>query len=214
MSRTYTSRTNQYLRTAFGGENKFGYRISRWTYWHTQAVYWASTATSAPRTRGVVVRNGIMCRDKMYDSDLLVLNYDGTMQTYSPEEFDVEKIEAEGVWQVWTFGPELLSDGQPMTEFNTTSRIAAGNPRTAVGYYEPGHYCFVVSDGRTPQPTDGFTMEELSQLMYDMGCKVAYNMDGGKSSEMVFLGKTLNEPYQGGRDTSDIIYIADDKGGY
>ena len=57
-------------------------------------------------------------------------------------------------------------------------------------------------------------MAELSQLLYDMGCKVAYNMDGGKSSEMVFLGETVNEPYQGGRDNSDIIYIADDKGGY
>ncbi len=204
----------QYLRCAFGGENRFGYRDVPADILAYAGGILGVNGDFCTKNEGVVVRNGVLCRDKMHDSDLLVLNYDGTMQTYSPEEFDVEKIKAEGVWQVWTFGPELLSDGQPMTEFNTTSRIAAGNPRTAVGYYEPGHYCFVVSDGRSPQPTAGFTMAELSQLMYDMGCTVAYNMDGGKSSEMVFLGRTINEPYEGGRDTSDIIYIADDKGGF
>ena len=204
----------QYFRTAFGNENTFGYIDRTKDILEYVGGIIGVNGDFCTKNEGVVVRNGVMQRDKMHDSDLLVLNYDGTMQTFSPEEFDLEKIEAEGVWQVWTFGPMLLKDGQPMTEFNTTSRIAAANPRTAVGYFEPGHYCFVVADGRSPQPTDGFTLAEMSQILYDMGCKVAYNMDGGKTSEMVFLGKTVNEPYEGGRQTSDILYIADDKGGY
>ena len=204
----------QYFRTAFGNENTFGYIDRTKDILEYVGGIIGVNGDFCTKNEGVVVRNGVMQRDKMHDSDLLVLNYDGTMQTFSPEEFDLEKIEAEGVWQVWTFGPMLLKDGQPMTEFNTTSRIAAANPRTAVGYFEPGHYCFVVADGRSPQPTDGFTLAEMSQILYGMGCKVAYNMDGGKTSEMVFLGKTVNEPYEGGRQTSDILYIADDKGGY
>ena len=204
----------QYFRTAFGNENTFGYIDRTAEILEYAGGIIGVNGDFCTKNEGVVVRNGVMCRDKMHDSDLLVLNYDGTMQTYSPEEFDLEKIKAEGVWQVWTFGPMLLKDGQPMTEFNTTSRITAANPRTAVGYFEPGHYCFVVADGRSPQPTNGFTLAELSQILYDMGCKVAYNMDGGKTSEMVFLGETVNEPYEGGRETSDILYIADDKGGY
>lgn len=204
----------EYFRTGFGNENTFGYidttdEIARYV-----GGVIAINGDFCTKNKGPVVRNGILCRDKTHTSDLLVLNYDGTMQTFSPEEFDWEAIKAEGVWQVWTFGPMLLKDGQPMTEFNTTSRIAAANPRSAIGYYEPGHYCFVVVDGRSPQPTDGFTLAEMSQIFYDMGCSVAYNMDGGKSSEMSFMGELVNEPYEGGRATSDILYIADDKGGF
>jgi len=95
---------------------------------------------------GTVVRNGQMYREETASADVLVMNYDGSMQTFSPDEFDVEKIKLEGVYQVWSFGPMLLQDGQPMTKFNTT--VARSNPRTAVGYYEPGHYCFVVVGGR------------------------------------------------------------------
>ena len=53
------------------------------------------------------------------------------------------------------------------------------------------------------------TLQELSQFFYDQGCTVAFNLDGGQSSEMVFLGNVVNQPYDGGRSASDILYIAD-----
>ena len=37
----------------------------------------------------------------------------------------------------------------------------------------------------------------------------AYNLDGGRTSQMTFLGAITNQPYKDGRPTSDIIYIAD-----
>ena len=202
----------EYFRTAFGRENTFGYidttgEIAR----HAGGVI-AINGDFCTKNKGVVVRNGVIYRDKMHRSDLLVLGYDGSMQTYAPEDFDVEKIKEEGVWQVWTFGPMLLMDGEPMESFN--SSVTSVNPRSAVGYYEPGHYCFVVVDGRQRGYSKGMTMSELSRLFYDLGCTVAYNMDGGKSSEMVFMGETVSQPYEGGRSTSDILYIADDKGGF
>ena len=156
---------------------------------------------------GPVIRNGQLYRDKKF-ADALVMNYDGSMQTYSADQLDMEKIKTEGAWQMWTFGPMLLKDGQPMTQYNST--LLRGNPRTAVGYFEPGHYCFVVVDGRQPGYSDpGYTMEQMSQLFYNLGCKVAFNLDGGQSSEMVFLGNIVNQPYNGGRSTTDILYIAD-----
>ena len=106
----------------------------------------------------------------------------------------------------------LFFDVQPMESFN--SSVTSVNPRSAVGYYEPGHYCFVVVDGRQKGYSKGMTMSELSQLFFDLGCTVAYNLDGGKSAEMVFMGETVSQPFEGGRSTSDILYIADDKGGY
>lgn len=160
------------------------------------------------KNKGVVVRNGVLYRDKEYKSDLLVMNNDGSMQTCSPKDFDLEAIKQNGAYQVWTFGPMLLENGQPMEEFNSSVQVR--NPRTAIGYYEPGHYCFVVVDGRQPGYSKGYEMKDLSQLMYSLGCSVAYNLDGGKSSEMVFGGALYSHPIEGGRETCDIILIADE----
>jgi exopolysaccharide biosynthesis protein len=107
----------------------------------------------------------------------------------------------------------LLKDGQPMEDFNTTSELKnKTEPRTAIGYYEPGHYCLVVVDGRQESKgySEGFTLMELSRVFYELGCSIAYNMDGGKSAEMIFDGKLQNRPYEGGRETSDIIYITEE----
>lgn len=155
---------------------------------------------------GPVVRNGQLYRDKIY-ADALVMNYDGSMQAYSADQLDMDAIKAKGAWQVWTFGPMLLKDGQPMTEFNST--LLKANPRTAVGYYEPGHYCFLVVDGRQPGYSEGMELKDMSQLFYDLGCTAAFNLDGGQSSEMAFMGNVVNHPYNGGRSTTDILYIAD-----
>ncbi|MEN6636537.1 MAG: phosphodiester glycosidase family protein [Clostridiaceae bacterium] len=153
---------------------------------------------------GPVVRNSKLYRDEKF-ADALVMNNDGSMQTFSAEQLDMNAIKTNGAWQVWTFGPMLLKDGQPMTDFNSTLKKA--NPRTAVGYYEPGHYCFLVVDGRQEGYSVGLSLTDMSQLFYDRGCKVAFNLDGGQSSEMVFLGKLVNQPYNGGRSSSDILYI-------
>jgi exopolysaccharide biosynthesis protein len=53
------------------------------------------------------------------------------------------------------------------------------------------------------------TLAQLATLFQDLGCKVAYNLDGGQTSEMVFNGKVVNHPYRGGRTTSDIIYVGE-----
>ena len=158
---------------------------------------------------GPVVRNGNQYRLNEKAGDALVMNYDGSMATYSASELDLDKIKSEGAYQVWTFGPMLLKDGQPMTEFDLPDKIAGSNPRTAVGYYEPGHYCFVVVDGRQTGYSSGLDIKELSQLFYSLGCKVAYNLDGGQSSEMAFMGKIINQPYNGGRSTTDILYVSE-----
>ncbi len=155
---------------------------------------------------GPVIRNGTLYRNDKLD-DVCVLYNDGQMKTFEADEYDANDIETNGAWQVWSFGPKLLKDGQPMEKFNST--LNPKNPRAAIGYYEPGHYCFVLVDGRQEGYSAGFTLKEMSQLFYDMGCKAAYNLDGGQSAIMVFNGKWANQPYRNGRNTSDILYIAE-----
>ena len=158
------------------------------------------------RDRGIVIRNGELYRDTAFQ-DVLILYYDGSMETVTAGDFNMDKILREGAWQAWSFGPMLLTGGQPMTAFN--SDVTQANPRSAIGYYEPGHYCFVLVDGRQPGYSIGMNMKDLSQLFADLGCTAAYNLDGGQSAVMTFMDQWANQPYNGGRRISDIICITE-----
>ena len=87
----------------------------------------------------------------------------------------------------------------------------ASNPRTAIGVVDELHYLLVVSDGRT-SVSEGLSLYELAEFMQSMNCTIAYNLDGGGSSTMVFNGEVINNPTTSGksikeRGVSDIVYI-------
>jgi exopolysaccharide biosynthesis protein len=150
-----------------------------------------------------------------------VLCYDGTMKIYQPNTLTLEEAQNTGVYQAWCFGPSLLNeDGTPKEEFllatedNTFDKWFAGSylakhhPRTAMGYYEPGHYVMVVVDGREDGYSKGMTLKELASFMSSLGCKLAYNLDGGDSSGMEFDGKVIN--HYDMRYMSDFIVLSPD----
>jgi hypothetical protein len=158
---------------------------------------------------GIVIRNGILYQYKETDSDICVLYYDGTMETLSAGEYSKESLIEKGAYQVWSFGPGLLDkSGNAKTTFHTSSYLLKKHPRCAIGYYEPGHYAFVLVDGRQ-KASQGLTLEELALLFEKLGCIAAYNLDGGKSTVMTFNDKIYNDPYTEPRDVSDIIYIGE-----
>lgn len=158
------------------------------------------------RAKGIVVRNGQLYRDIPFE-DVCVLYQDGVMETYTKDTFNIDDAIARKAYQIWSFGPQLLENGQPMQDFN--SSVKKANPRCAIGYYEPGHYCFVTVDGRQSGYSDGITLQALSQLFYDLGCKAAYNLDGGQTAMMAYGSQLVNRPYHGGRESGDIIFISE-----
>ena len=155
-----------------------------------------------------MIRNGVIYRANRTNCDVCVLYYDGRMEVMPGSSFDMQQAINDGAWQAWTFGPALLdTDGSVISSFASTNRIISANPRTAIGYYEPGHYCMVVVDGRGTSA--GITLPDLSQLFYDLGCTAAYNLDGGNSSIMVWQDAVINDPSGGGRESSDALLIAE-----
>lgn len=130
------------------------------------------------------------------------------METMPAKQFNADAAIARGVYQAFSFGPALLdANGHALKEYDT--EIERVNPRCAIGYYEPGHYCFVVVDGRQSGYSRGMTIQQLGALFEDLGCKAAYNLDGGKTAVMIFDGKKVNTPADGGRKISDIVYIGE-----
>lgn len=160
---------------------------------------------------GLVIRNGVLYSEKTNTADVAVLYNDGVLATYGPGEVDIDYIKTNGAFQAWCFGPSLLDkNGNATKEFNST--VPRANPRTAIGYYEPGHYILLVADGRQPDYSVGLTLKDMSQIFYELGCKSAYNLDGGQSATMSFglrQDSLYNRPYNGGRRVGDIIYICE-----
>ena len=98
-----------------------------------------------------------------------------------------------------------------MADGDEVARSMTSNPRTAIGQIGSLHYAFVVTDGRTEESA-GLSLVQLADLMLDIGCETAYNLDGGGSSTMVFQGEVVNNPTTNGRtiterEVSDIVYI-------
>ena len=197
------------LRTAFARDT-YGKSISDWVLSMAQANDAIAAINGdyyGTGSIGAVIRNGTLYSERV-DGDVLVLFHDGTMKVYAEPEYDAQAVMAQGAYQAWSFGPSLLSDdGQALTSFS--SAISGLNPRTAIGYHEPGHYVFVVVDGRQAGYSNGMTLAQLARLFEDLGAKVAYNLDGGKTSQMTFGPELVNHPSQGGRTTSDIIYVGE-----
>ena len=158
---------------------------------------------------GILVRNGEVYFDEPMEYDLCVLYYDGTVETYSPSTYDPADIIAAGAYQTWKFGPMLLdSEGKAVTSFNTTYVIEKEEaPRSGFGYYEPGHYCFVVADGRQSHAR-GMVLTDFAHIFEELGCIRAYNMDGGASSVLTFDGEKYNIP-SGYRELGEILLIAE-----
>lgn len=157
----------------------------------------------------IAVRNGVEWQRKLpVYGDICVLYYDGTMETYAKniKRDAVDAIYAKNPYQIWTFGPQLLIDGQIPSSFANTK----ANPLSAIGYYEPGHYCFVLVDGRQKDYSWGMSLSEVAQVFYDLGCKTAFNLDGGDTAVMTYNGEWRSQPEASApRGVSDILLIVE-----
>ncbi len=160
-----------------------------------------------------VLRNGVLYRYPIADFDVLVLYEDGSVKIFPKKTVRSEsgwKEAFENAWQAWSFGPSLLDETGKQYEdlrANLFGVIANRNPRTGFGYYEPGHYCLVVVEGRS-DTAPGATIEEFASIFESLGCVQAYNLDGGGSSVMAFEGELLTNQSVG-RKLPDIILVSE-----
>jgi exopolysaccharide biosynthesis protein len=169
------------------------------------------------RSDGVIIRDGVLYRNEPA-REALALYSDGTMASYDEEETSAETLLADGVLQTLSFGPALIKNGETVqdldnvkidTNFGNRS-ISNANPRTGIGMISANHYLFVVVDGRS-EDSRGMTLDEFAALFESLGATEAYNLDGGGSSTMYFMGRVVNNPQgkQEERGVSDILYLGE-----
>ncbi len=167
------------------------------------------------RNAGYVVRNGVLYRSEAASASQedLVIYADGTFEVICEGNVDAQALVDAGAWQVFSFGPGLVSKGTvTVGADDEVGRAMASNPRTAIGKVADGHYVLVVSDGRTSE-SEGLTLQELATFLVDeLGVECAYNLDGGGSSTLWYEGEVVNNPTTNGRNisersVSDIVYL-------
>lgn len=149
---------------------------------------------------GIVIRNGKVFSDKTKNTtnkawpplDVLALYPDGRMEIYESADKTADEYLAMGVTSTLCFGPWLIRDGQLNTEEFATMNLG-NNPRTAIGMVEPGHYFAMMLEGRDKTRSVGAFLDFLAERMYEKGCTLAFNLDGGETSCMLFMGKQINE---------------------
>lgn len=146
---------------------------------------------------GLIIRNGEVIRESpgattgtsLPPLDTLLLDGEGGFRVDKAGDLDSEKALALGAKDVLAFGPILVKDG--LIRMLTVGYHYKKEPRTAIGCVGENHYLAVVAEGRLPN-APGMTLDQIGQLMAARGCREAFNLDGGHTSALIFMGKRLN----------------------
>ena len=163
--------------------------------------------------QGVVIRNGITRADAMPDSsyydfpplDVLAYYPDGHIELYYPEEHDAQDYLDMGVLHTYCFGPILIKDGQVNPRlYSPSSKTLAAEyeeeaARQAIGYYAPGHYLIITANGNHDSRT-GVKMQWMVDIMLEKGVSDAFNLDGGRTTLLYFMGQAVNKKENVNRD--------------
>lgn len=208
------------LQNAFA-DNQFGRNIIAYTSEiaaQNDAIFAINGDYYGFRDDGIIIRNGVIYRDEPARSGL-VFYRDGSMRVYDETQISAEELLAAGAWNTLSFGPALLEDSEIVgniskVEIDTNfgnHPIQGNQPRTGVGIIAPNHFMFIVVDGRSPGYSNGVSLTEFAQIFQSLGCSEAYNLDGGGSSTMYFMGRVVNNPLGRNKErgTSDILFIGE-----
>ena len=167
------------------------------------------------RRTGIVIRNGELISHTPYINknsfrfpplDVMAFLPDGTMAVYDNGETTPEALFAKGVKNAYSFGPILIRDGhEQLTVRYSGQASSAKEPRCAIGMVSPYHFVILTVVGRT-KASDGCQLSWLAEKMQQMGARQAFNLDGGGSASLVFMGKILNKQSEKAvRRITDII---------
>ncbi len=186
--------------------------------------------TALPEKKTFEVRMGEKIRAKTNKlKDILVIDDLGDFHLFirsnglrkDDKPYYINQIKEEGrkIINAMTFGPALVQDGELIDQTKNEKEYAYApnykNPRSAIGQTGPLSYVMVIVEGRGE--TAGATIRELAQIMFDLGCVQAYNLDGGNTAEMIMFGpdggKDMKYDFEGDqtagdRGIKDIIYFA------
>ena len=152
------------------------------------------------RYKGIDIRNGTeIIYDDAYPEqtfrhpnlDIMALFTDGNVEVYDGYNVKAQQFIDQGAYDVFSFGPYLIKNGEINPNIYNVRIWDMLNPRIAFGMVKPGHYVAIMCEGRL-KDSKGVDLDKLAKLMLDKKCQVAFNLDGGQTAVMLFMGEQLN----------------------
>lgn len=176
---------------------------------------------------GYVVRQGEMLRDATGNRrkrifDMLLVDSEGDFHiipaatTKTIEAYIRDELTSNGLTVLDTFnlGPALVLNGE-VQDMADTEAARQGSyqwkyPQQRICIVQTGHleYAIVEVYGKTDSSA-GMTLQEFAEFVAEQcpGALVAYNLDGGGSTNLIVNGKRVCKT-PGIREITDIIYFA------
>lgn len=166
----------------------------------------------AMRHYGMIINNGELLRDEGFWMDTCVIDKNGDIHFVEQAEIQdrqemLDYIEENGIRFSLAFGPILVKDGE-MCKVKIEYPVGeakSANARLALCQMDELHYLFVLASIEPPYEK-GILLTEFAEVLEDLGCKMAYNLDGGRSATLIMNNELKNFIYE--RPVSDIIYFA------
>ena len=170
---------------------------------------------------GMVIRDGKVLynrvpkanRSQFPNLDTLAMYEDGNWEVFLSDELTAEEYLSRNAVDVFSFGPYLIRNGETNPFVSEMKNGKTGQPRCAIGMIQPGHYYAVLAEGRIRNEATGVSVEWLADHMMSKNCRTAFNLDGGQTAVMTFMGKQITRigKYDGGktsaRATTELIGV-------
>lgn len=183
------------FRTGFASEQENGISLEDgWRIARRERAVLAITGDNVIQQdtdkKGVIIRHGKIYLNNRRES-FCAIKDDLTMEVFQRDTAKAEDLMEQGIRETMSFGPWLIQDGVANDRVHLF-RVNRVNPRVGVGQIAKGHFLVLVADGRQGNYSYGLTLTQFLQLFVDAGCEQAYNMDGGCSTGLIFMGEHLN----------------------
>jgi exopolysaccharide biosynthesis protein len=159
-----------------------------------------------------IVRMGEVRQQKLNKTkDILIIDENGDFHTFinSVGADTFEKDTGHTIVNAFMFGPALVKEGEIVSLKREYGFNPDGTqPRAAIGQLDHLSYVLVIADNATGSDKKGVSHQDLAKFMLELGCREAYNLDGGNSAILFYNGKMLNNKMGQERDVTDMIYFA------
>ena len=160
-----------------------------------------------------ILREGILFKDKLKGKrDVLLIDEDGDFHTvHLPKSGEVpETADGKKIINAFCFGPILVEDGEVVTIIKDFGYLKPDKyyARIALCQVGPLHYKVILTTHEQSYDL-GLQLKTFAQLCKDEGAIIAYNLDGGESTTLLFRGERVNfQKKIDYRPHPDILYFA------
>lgn len=163
-----------------------------------------------------VLRQGELFLDALDGSrDVLLIDEDGNfigVPAAKANKIGAIKGEINGkkIINGFYFGPLLVMNGKAVKDMPLRADMAAQKKRQRMAIAQVGPLEYkCICCGPPARGNEGMTLKDFAALVAKQNVKVAYNLDGGDSTMMIFNGEKINDVRSSYvREIVDIIYFA------